>query len=143
MGSMKMRFGIVAAVVALAVPAAIAFAGNTTFTGKGTDDKNVTVQFTKHGKKFVTDFQTSDMFFVCSDGGDGPGSLDLGATQIAIKDNGKFSLRETNLLQDDIVDKIRVKGEFKSKTKATGTTKETQTQGDLTCTAKVDWKAKG
>jgi len=143
MGSTKTRLAIVAAVVVLAVPAAIALAGTATFKGKGTDDRAVKVQFTRSGgsNPIVTDFQVSNLFFVCSDGGDGRGDLtEIG--QMKIKNNGKFSFRDTLELQDDIFSKIRVKGRFKSKTKVTGTTKETQTQGDLTCKAKAKWKAK-
>lgn len=91
----------------------------------------------------MTDSQASDLFFTCSDGLDGRGDLDdISTARMDIKGNGKFSFRDALDLPGEIASKIRVKGRFESKTKATGTVKEVQSDPELTCKAKDAWKAK-
>lgn len=143
MGSTKTRLAIVAAVVALAVPAAVALAAATTFKGNGTDDPEVTVKFKRHGgaHPYVNGFQTMKMLYECSDGTTTFRSgVNLGTLKLGVKDNGKFSFHGT-ADEDGVHYEARISGKFTSKSKATGTTTETRSKGIAKCSAKEPWEA--
>lgn len=143
MRSTRAKLAIVAAVVALAVPAAVALAAGTSFKGKGTDDPDVAVKFKRHGGQhpYVDAFQTLNMLYECNDGSTTFRSgINLGTLKIKVKDNGKFSFHGT-ADEDGVHYDARISGKFNSNKQATGTTTETRSIGSDKCSAKEPWKA--
>jgi hypothetical protein len=125
-----------------AVVPALAFGAVGHFSGKGTDDKQVSVSFDRHGgnNPYVSDFLIENMLYKPKGDCGFRSGVDLSGIKMKIKDSGKFSFHG-GADSNGVHYEADVTGKFTSRRKATGHVTETRSNSSFSCRASEDWAA--